>query len=134
MAKRGFTLIEVLVTVVLVSVAVVGVLGGIRAVQAAGARARSADLMQKLVSEKLGDITLLADPDADGRAGDFGDRGHADIRWTEDIEATGAAGVDKVTVTATRSGRSQAISALMFVRPSSGTSPGGALAGGGGRR
>lgn len=124
--KRGFTLIEVLVTVVLVSVAVVGVLGGIRSIQAAGARARSADLLQCLVAEKVGDIRLLSDPSTGGNAGDFSDRGHAEISWTASVEATGAASVDKVTVTATRGGDSQALTTLVFVRPlgaSGGQSP-----------
>ena len=122
--KRGFTLIEVLVTVVLVSVAVVGVLGGIRSIQAAGARARGADLMQRLVAEKVGDIRLLSDPSTGGNAGDFSDRGHADISWTASVETTSAANVDKVTVTATRGGASQALTTLVFVRPSTGTTAG----------
>jgi prepilin-type N-terminal cleavage/methylation domain-containing protein len=122
--KRGFTLVEVLVTVVLVSVAVVGVLGGIRSIQAAGARARGADLMQRLVAEKVGDIRLLSDPSMGGNAGDFSDRGHADISWTASVEATGAANVDKVRVTATRGGDSQSLTTLVFVRPLSGTTGG----------
>ena len=123
--KRGFTLIEVLVTVVLVSVAVVGVLGGIRSIQAAGARARGADLMQRLVAEKVGDIRLLSDPSTGGVAGDFSDRGHGEITWTARVETTGAANVDKVTVTATSGRDSQALTTLVFARPSSGAALGG---------
>ena len=122
--KRGFTLIEVLVTVVLVSVAVVGVLGGIRSIQAAGARARGADLMQRLVAEKVGDIRLLSDPSTGGNAGDFSDRGHAEITWIASVETTATTNVDKVTVTATRGGQSQALTTLVFVRPSGGSSGG----------
>ncbi len=124
LAKRGFTLIEVLVTVVLVSVAVVGVLGGIRSIQAAGARARSADLLQRLVAEKLGDMKLLADPSAGASAGDFADRGYPDITWTAAVEATGMTSLDKVTVTATQGGQEQALTTLIFVRPSGGTGSG----------
>ena len=131
--KRGFTLIEVLVTVVLVSVAVVGVLGGIRSIQAAnaggGARARDADLMQKLVAEKVGDIRLLSDPTTGGNAGDFSDRGHAEITWTADVETTATTDMDKVTVTATRGGQSQALTTLVFVRPSGGSSSGSSAGG-----
>lgn len=122
--KRGFTLIEVLVTVVLVSVAVVGVLGGLRVIAAADAQARDADLIQRLTAEKLGDMRLLSDPAAGGSAGDFSDRGHSEITWTAAVTATGAADVDKVTVTATGGGRSQTVSTLMFVRPAAGTTSG----------
>ena len=119
--KRGFTLIEVLVTIVLVSIAVVAVLGGLRVIAAADAQTRSADLMQRLVAEKLGDMRLLSDPAAAGSTGDFSDRGHPEITWTAAVEATGAADVDKVTVTATGDRRSQAVSTLIFVRPTGGT-------------
>ena len=60
--KRGFTMVEVLVTVVLVSVALVGVFGGLRSLQAADARAQTADLLQRLASEKVADLKLLSDP------------------------------------------------------------------------
>lgn len=122
--KRGFTLIEVLVTVVLVSLAVVGVLGGIRSIQAAGARTRSADLLQRLVAEKAGDLKLQADPGAGASAGDFADRGHPDITWTLSAEATGTASLDKVTVTATQGSQEQALTMLIFVRPAGQASPG----------
>ncbi len=115
--RRGFTLIEVLVTVVLVSVAVVGVLGGIRSIRAADARARSADLLQRLASEKVSDLKLLSDPSTGGNAGDFSDRGHGEVSWTASVTTTGAANVDKVTVMATRGGDSQALTTLVFVRP-----------------
>ena len=51
--SRGFTLVEVLVTVVLVSVAIVGVLGGIRTIQDTNAKARTAELLQRLATEKI---------------------------------------------------------------------------------
>jgi type II secretion system protein I len=121
LAKRGFTLIEVLVTVVLVSIAVVGVLRGIRSIEAAGARARSADLLQRLVAEKVGDLKLLADPSAGANTGDFADRGHPDITWTASVEATGTTSLDKVTVTATQGSQEQALTTLIFVRASGGT-------------
>ncbi|MGI4791546.1 MAG: type IV pilus modification PilV family protein [Janthinobacterium lividum] len=123
--KRGFTLIEVLVTVVLVSIAIVGVLGGIRSIQAAGAQARSADLLQRLAAEQIGDMRLLSDPSTGGNSGDFSDRGHSEITWAANVETTNAANVDKVTVTATRGRISQAVSTLIFVRPSTGTASGG---------
>ena len=119
--SRGFTLIEVLVTVVLVSVAIVGVMGGLRAIGAASAGARTADLLQGLASEKLNDLRLLSDPGAGSKGGDFSDRGYDDVTWSATVEASGAANVDQVTVTATRGGASQAMTTLMFVRPSGGS-------------
>ena len=121
MSKRprcGFTLIEVLVTIVLVSVAIVGVLGGLRSIGAASARARTADLLQRLAVEKMNDLKLLSDPDTDRKDGDFSDRGYTDVTWSITVEASGATNVDQVTVTATQGRASQALTALVFVRPS----------------
>ena len=117
---RGFTLIEVLVTIVLVSVAIVGVLGGIRSIGAANARARTADLLQRLASEKMNDIKLRSDPSSGSNGGDFSDRGYRDITWAVTVEASGPTNVDQVTVTATRGRASQALTALVFVRPAGG--------------
>ncbi len=117
-------MIEVLVTIVLVSIAIVGVMGGIRAIGQASARSRTADLLQRLASEKMNDIRLLSDPSAGSNGGDFSDRGYGDITWSVTTEASGADNVDQVTVTASRGGASQALTTLMFVRPSGGLTTG----------
>lgn len=114
-------MIEVLVTVVLVSIAFVGVFRGIRALQAIDARTRNADTLQRLASEKINDLTLLPDPAAGATAGDFSDRGQPGVSWSAQVEATDAAGVEKITVTATRGRASQALSTLVFVRAPDGT-------------
>jgi hypothetical protein len=77
--------------------------------------------LQRLVAEKLGDVKLLADPGAGASAGDFADRGHPDITWTAAVEATGTTSLDKVTVTATQGRQEQALTTLIFVRPSGGS-------------
>jgi prepilin-type N-terminal cleavage/methylation domain-containing protein len=132
MSKRpcyGFTLIEVLVTIVLVSVAIVGVMGGLRSIGAANTRAHTADLLQRLASEKMSDIKLLSDPSAGSDGGDFSDRGYGGITWAVTLEASGATNVDKITVTATRGRASQAITSLVFVRPTGGLTTAGQASG-----
>ena len=113
-------MVEVLVTIVLVSVALVGVFGGLRSLQAADARARTADRLQRLAADKIADLRLLGDPAAGANSGDFRDEGYPDVTWTASVETTGAAGVDKVTVTATQGRASQALATLVFVRSASG--------------
>lgn len=121
-APRGFTLIEVLVTVVLVSVAIVGVFGGIRAIQNATAKAQTADLLQRLAAEKVSDLKLLSDPSVAGTEGDFTDRGYPDITWALQANAASITDLTQVTVTVTRGPESQAMSTLLFVRPQTSTS------------
>lgn len=116
-ASRGFTLMEVLVTVVLVSIAIVGVLGGIRAIKAADIKVQTADLLQRLASEKISDLSLLQDPSANGTEGDFTDRGYPDTTWSLQEDTAGITSLVQVTVTVTQGKESQALTTLMFVRP-----------------
>lgn len=114
-------MIEVLVTAVLVTVAVVGVLNGIRATQVTAARARDADVLQRLASEKLEDLKLLSDPSGDGARGDFSDRGYPDTTWTVNVQSTSVTNLDEVTVTALKGSDSQALTTLIYVPPLTGS-------------
>ena len=115
--RCGFTLVEVLVTAALVSIGVVGTFGAVRAIDAAQVKARTADLLQTLATEKLADLQLLQTPTANGDGGDFSDRGYSDVTWHLDDTATDVTDIDQVAVTVTQGGSSQAITALMFIRP-----------------
>jgi prepilin-type N-terminal cleavage/methylation domain-containing protein len=122
--SRGFTLVEALVTAALVAVALVAVLGAVGATQKAAGRAHTADLLQRLAAEKLSDLQVTGDPTVEGRAGDFSDRGYGAITWTQDLEPTETERVYRLSVTAARGGQSQAVTTLIFLRPSSGAGGG----------
>lgn len=106
----------------LVAIAVVGVFGGIRALTAADIKANSADLLQRLASEKLEDVRVNGDPSTYATSGDFTDRGYTDISWNMDVQTSSTAYVDQVTVTATRARDSQAITEFVYVPPATTTS------------
>lgn len=127
---RGFTLVEVLVAVVLVAVALTGVMGGIRALGAADAKARDADLLQRLAAQKLSEMGAVTDPRTTEDSGDFAEQGYPDIEWTMTIEPSGAENVDKIAVTASRGNEEQTLTALVYIRPVTGG--GDAAAGGAG--
>ena len=117
---RGFTLVEVLVTTVLVALAIVGVLTALRAVGVAETRVQTADLLQRLAAEKLNDLRLLPDPGQAAGGGDFSDRGYPDVTWKLAVEETDSDALVRVTVTASRAGASQDLTTLMYLRPSTG--------------
>jgi len=119
--RGGFTLIEVMVSTTLVAIAVVGALQGITAIQAGDAHAQTADLLQRLAAEKVGDIRILSDPGTGAGQGDFADRGYPDIAWTADVQTTNATYVDQVTVTATEGRQSQSLTTMVFVPPTTTT-------------
>lgn len=118
----GFTIIEALVTAVLVAVAVVAALGGIRALEAADAKAKQVVLLQRLAAEKVNDLRILADPSQAGSSGDFSDRGYKDITWAADVEATSVSNVDQIVVTATQGSVSQEVSTLEYIPSTTSTS------------
>ncbi|GAB4459650.1 MAG: hypothetical protein OHK0029_22480 [Armatimonadaceae bacterium] len=115
----GFTLIEVLVTIVLIVLALVGVLGGIRALNATDVKARDADLLQRLAQEKYNELTTVTDPRTTDDSGDFTEQGYPEITWTVEVEPSGAENVDQVTITTTRNdnNNSQTLTGLVFIPP-----------------
>jgi prepilin-type N-terminal cleavage/methylation domain-containing protein len=121
LAKSGFTLVEVIITTMIVAIAVTGVFGGIRALTAADVKARDADLLQRLASEKVEDIRVNGDPNTYGTNGDFTDRGYPDVSWTMEIQTVSTANVDQLTVTAARAKESQAITEFVYVPPATTT-------------
>jgi prepilin-type N-terminal cleavage/methylation domain-containing protein len=116
-SKSGFTIVEVLVTSVLVAVAVVATMGGIQSIMRAQTKAQTADLLQRLAAEKLDDSRYLSSPDANGTSGDFSDRGYPGITWSMQVQAAGIANLDQVTVTASQGNDSQQLTTMMYIPP-----------------
>ncbi len=120
--NSAFTLIEVLVTAVIVAVAMVGVYGGIGVLSKVDSQAHTADLLQRLATEKIQDVELLATPSANGSTGDFTDRGYPDITWSLDDQPSGVTNVDQITMTVTRGSDSQAVTTLVYLSQQATTS------------
>jgi hypothetical protein len=110
------------VTIVLMTVGIVGALGAIRSIEVTQAKAKTVDLLQQLASEKLNDLTTISDPSQYGSSGDFSDRGYPNTTWSLDVEPTSVTNLDEVTVTATKGGESEALATEMFVQSQTGTS------------
>jgi prepilin-type N-terminal cleavage/methylation domain-containing protein len=119
--RNAFTLVEVLVTTVLVSVAVVAVFGALRSLTRSEIRAREAELLQKLAVQKLSELGTVTDPKTSDNKGDFSEQGYADASWTLTIEPGRATDIDQATVTATRGDVEQTLVGLIFVRPTTTT-------------
>jgi prepilin-type N-terminal cleavage/methylation domain-containing protein len=129
-SKYAFTLVEVMVTAVLITVALVGLYQGISAMDNARAYAVKSDLLQRLAIEKLSDVSLLQDPSSNGGSGDFSDRGYPNITWSLTEASTNVTNLDDVSVTVTEGKQAQSVSTQMYVAPV-GTSTGAATSGGG---
>lgn len=113
----AFTLVEMLVTIVIVAVAVVGVFRAIAVLTETDKRARDADLLQRLACQKMAEMGVVTDPRTAENSGDFADQGYEAITWTVEVEPSGTLNVEQVTVTAQRDETSQQVIGLIFQRP-----------------
>ena len=120
----AFTLVEMLVTILLVGIALAGVFGGLRALGAAETKARDADLAQRLAASKLAEFGPILDPaTADGK-GDFTEEGYPNVTWETSVESGTTENVERVTVTATKGNTEQSVIGLVYVKPETTTTTG----------
>lgn len=115
--RRAFTLVEAMVSALLVAVGIVAVFGGIRAIARAEDHARTAELLQRLAAQKLDEMGPVTDPRTAEDDGDFSDDGYPDIRWNLATETTDDPDVQQLTVEATRDQQSQRVTGLVWLRP-----------------
>ena len=119
---RAFTLVEMLVTIVLVGAGIVAVFGGIRALGVADSKARTAVLLQGLAQQKLSEFGAVTDPTGADTSGDFSTQGYPDATWNADVQTTDTDNIDKITVTAVQGREQQALTELLYVPPTTATS------------
>ena len=118
--RRGFTLIEALAAVAIVSIGVVAVLGGLGAVAKTEARARETEAMVRLASDKVEELIATRDYLTAATNGDFQELGEARFTWAAQVYPSGIESLDVVEVTVTREGtddKTATASALAYTPP-----------------
>lgn len=115
--KKGFTLVELIVTIFIVSVALVGVMGGIRSLGVADVKAHEAELLQRLAAQEMANLRNVVDPNTAEASGDFSEQGYPDITFQVSVQPSGTDNVDEVKVTATHNNDAQSLTEFIFVPP-----------------
>jgi type II secretion system protein I len=118
---RGFTLIEVLVTSALVGVAIAGSLTALGRLSRADAYARNAELLQRLGAQKLVTLQVEGDLRTADTSGDFSTEGYPEVQWRLELQTTTDENVEEATITVTKGESEQALSELIFFRPTTTT-------------
>ena len=95
--KRGFTLIEALVAVVLAGIGVAAALQGIASLTKAQAKSVERELMMRLADEKLHE--LIATGDTTNVGGTFEDQGEDRYTWEAASDTVGVENLSQITVT-----------------------------------
>ncbi|MCX6379342.1 MAG: type II secretion system protein [Armatimonadetes bacterium] len=120
--QKGFTLVELIVTIFIVSVALVAVMGGIRSLGVADVKAHEAELLQQFAAQKLADLRTAADLNNAETSGNFSDQGYAGVTFQVTVQPSGTDNVDEVKVTVLHNNEAQSLTELMFVPPAPTTS------------
>lgn len=122
-SNRGFTLVELLVTTFLIGLAVVGAMGGIRALKMADIKAKQVELVQRLAMQKLDEYESVTPVNTADSSGDFSDHGYPDVTYDMTMTPTSTANIDIVEVTAKQGTVSQSLTELFYIRPTTSASP-----------
>ena len=113
----GFTLIEILVTVVFVAIAITGVMGGMSALSKADSKALKAELLQRLASQKMKEIQSVTAVNTAPTSGDFSELGYPAVSWTLEVTSSAVTNLYSASVTAVQGADSQSLTGLVYVQP-----------------
>ncbi|MGV3618264.1 MAG: type IV pilus modification PilV family protein [Fimbriimonas sp.] len=96
--SRGFTLVEALAAILILTIGIVSVYGGLSSLTKAEARARAQDLVQRLADEKYEEL-ISTEPDLSApTSGNFEDRDLPDFTWEMESTPTGIENLQAITV------------------------------------
>ncbi|RYG16313.1 type II secretion system protein [bacterium] len=105
-SKRGFTLIEALVSAVLLAFGVTAVMLALGGQMRTEANVRRREVLLGLVRAKMDELAATTSTNT-STDGDFGDQGFAGVTWGSSYEDTGIENVQALTVTVTDSADAQ---------------------------
>ncbi len=116
--RRGFTLVEVLASVVILAVGIVGVLQGLSVMTRAKARFAETEVMTRLAHEKVEELAATSTDITSNDSGDFTDRGDQKFGWSSSATVSSAANLYTLVVTITKHAdpnKTVVVSTLVYV-------------------
>lgn len=120
--KRGFTLVEALVAVILCGVGVVAAMQALASLQKTNINAVHAERLLRLATNKIEEIGVTSPITETPTDGDFTDDGAPDATYNIDIQVGSVDGTYVVTITATDQVTQQSLSTVLFDATTTSTS------------
>jgi prepilin-type N-terminal cleavage/methylation domain-containing protein len=120
--KRGFTLVEALVAVILCGVGVVAAMQALASLQKTNINAVHAERLLRLATNKIEEIGVTSPITETPTDGDFTEDGAPDATYNIDIQVGSVDGTYVVTVTATDQVTQQSLSTVLFDATTTSTS------------
>lgn len=97
--RRGFSLIEAVVAIALLTIGVAAAVGALGRLTRAEVLMQERILLTRLAQEKMNELLATGDLATAPIDGDFADRERSDIRWSVSLEPSGVENLERVTLT-----------------------------------
>ncbi len=128
---RGFSLVEAIASIGILSIGIVAVMGGLGAMARAESRIRQVEKMTSLAQHKYDELVATSASLTGNQSGDFSDQNLQNFNWSATIDQTGVTNLVALTVTVTSSSDSSAssptghVSGLLYQPPTTSTTTAG---------
>lgn len=116
MKRRGFTMVEAIISIALAGFGVAAVVGAMGSINLAEANALERERMYQLAIDKFDELVATRDYNLE-TSGDFEDRSEPNFEWSCEVTQTGVEGLDELSLTVSRSTDREAevtISGLLY--------------------
>lgn len=116
--RRGFTLLEAMVGVVILAIGIVGALTSFGTLIRVEDRARQTERMQRLAQDKLAELVATGQA-ATSSNGDFTEQNEPGYTWNLEVNTSGITDLNAVSLTVTQTGAngSTRLDTLLYVPP-----------------
>lgn len=118
--KRGFTLIEVLVAIILLGTGIAAVSLALGNVARNAARIEESASLNRLAARKLDELVATGEAINGNASGTFEEEGFPNVNWSITSEPSGVENLNTITITVSKEANDETgkqISTLMFVPP-----------------
>ena len=120
--KKGFTLVEVVVSVALLAIGIVVALGSLSAMTKTEVKLRKTEEMNRLAVQKIEEVLAVGNATTAETSGTFDDYGYTGYEWSLEVAPSGTENLETIRVTVTEASANSSagvsVSSLLYTPPS----------------
>ena len=120
--KKGFTIVEVVVSVALLAIGIVVSLGSLSAMTKTEVKLRKTEEMNRLAVQKIEEVLAVGNATTAETSGTFDDYGYTGYEWSLEVAPSGTENLDTIRVTVTEASANSSagvsVSSLLYTPPS----------------
>ena len=120
--KKGFTIVEVVVSVALLAIGIVVALGSLSAMTKTEVKLRKTEEMNRLAVQKIEEVLAVGNATTAETSGTFDDYGYTGYEWSLEVAPSGTENLDTIRVTVTEASANSSagvsVSSLLYTPPS----------------